>query len=103
MPLDRRQRKRNLRLFAIARSDVVAAKRCADLLQRLIHDTGAEAMRQPEFAPLQHALVISYARPFTPTRTSQRLTGSWARFADPRLNRAHVTVLKMRNDFVAHS
>ena len=103
MPLDRRQLKRNLRLFAIARSDLVAAQRCVNLLQQVIRVTGADAIRQPEFAPLQHALVITYARPFTPTKTSQRLTGRWARFEDPRLNRAHATALRMRNSFVAHS
>jgi hypothetical protein len=106
MAPDRRAQKRNLRLFAIARSDINEALNAARILQR----NNSEASRDPYlpmkrtiYFPVLHAMVISYSRPFVPTRTAPRLQGRWARFEDRRLQETHELVISMRNDFVAHS
>jgi hypothetical protein len=104
--LDRRTQKRSLRLFAIARMDVHEALVCAQILQRLQREAPGDPflpMKQEIFFPVQNAMVVSYARPFVPTRTSQRLQGRWARFDDQRLQVVHDLVIRTRHDFVAHS
>jgi hypothetical protein len=101
----RRRQKGNLRLFAIARSDITAALHAAEILQALHRQAGGDAyapMRRTIFFPVLHALVISYSRPFVATRTSPHLQGRWARFDATRLQQAHEEVIAMRNDFVAH-
>ena len=107
MALDRRRLKRQLRMFAIARSDLLAAQRAGlllvDLLARVGDDNQAAATTFPEFRPIMHALVVDYARPFVGARGGSRLQGSWARFPTEDMQKAHDRVLLMRNAIVAHS
>ncbi|WP_369936421.1 hypothetical protein [Xanthomonas tesorieronis] len=55
------------------------------------------------YAPLFHAAVISYGRPFVDNKSTGVLSRHWSDFTDARLSKTHKTLLKTRHELVAHS
>jgi hypothetical protein len=95
---ERARKKRDLYKLIVARSDIVAARHAAVLLVDRVKHLGDDL-----YAPLYYAAAISYARPFTDNRPYGPLPGTWRRFADPRLQRMHDSLIRTRNEFIAHS
>jgi hypothetical protein len=55
------------------------------------------------YQPLFHAIVVSYARPFTGNRPHGRLHAEWSTFSDPYFQEAHDKIIKARHQYIAHS
>jgi hypothetical protein len=53
--------------------------------------------------PLQDAVVIAYARPFTSNKPFGALPARWSKFDDLRNQSLHDEILRMRHEVVPHS
>lgn len=97
-PLHREDEKRRL-LYQLcsARSDVRAATQICTYARDHVTD-----IRDELWLPLQDALIVSYARPFTRNRPVGPLPDQWARFEDPEHQRLHDELVSMRHEIVAH-
>ena len=94
----RGKRKRELHKLAVARSDIAAALHAAELVVNRVQGLGDDL-----YMPLFHAAAIAYGRPFTHNRPYGALGGKWERFTDPRLQQTHDTLIRVRDELVAHS
>jgi hypothetical protein len=94
----RAAKKKELYQLAIARSDITEAMTTCDLIIQHVRDMGDKL-----YLPLFHAIVVSYARPFTQNRPHGRLSAEWATFSDPHFQEAHDKLIKARNQYIAHS
>lgn len=88
----------NLYKIAIAHNDITEALLTTRLFLQTVKD-----VRDPKFLPLQDAMVIAYARPFTANKPYGALDKRWRTFHDPGLERLHELLVKTRNKLIAHS
>ena len=88
----------NLYKIAIAHNDVTEALFTTRLFLKNVKD-----IKDPNFQPLQDAIVIAYARPFTSNRPHGPMGPRWSRFNDHGLQRLHELIVETRNTLVAHS
>lgn len=91
------QRRRALYRLVAARSDIGAAHGIAEYGRDHIKD-----LRDELWIPLQDAMVIAYARPFTSNKPVGRLPNKWSRFGNQGLQRLHDDLISMRDRLVAH-
>jgi hypothetical protein len=98
MPGSRSAKKKELYQLAIARSDITEAMTTCDIMVEHVKDMGSKL-----YQPLFHAIVVSYARPFTGNRPHGRLPAEWSKFPDPYFQEAHDKIIKARNQYIAHS
>lgn len=82
----------NLYKIAIAHNDVTEALFTTRLFIKTVQD-----IRDPNFQPLQDAIVIAYARPFTGNKPYGPLDKKWVTFNDHGLQRLHELLVKTRN------
>ncbi|MBW3670085.1 MAG: hypothetical protein KY432_00265 [Acidobacteria bacterium] len=94
----RSHRKRDLYRMIVARSDITAALGTCELILDQITDLSDELL-----APLYHAVVVSYARPFTANKPHGHLPSKWSKFREERLQRLHDSLIEQRHQYVAHS
>ncbi|MBI2039910.1 hypothetical protein HYT18_02460 [Candidatus Microgenomates bacterium] len=87
----------NLYKLAIARNDITEAL----FTTRLFLET-VKSIRDPNFQPLQDAIVIAYARPFKRNRPYGSLDKRWEKF-DSGIERLHELIIETRDTLVAHS
>ena len=105
----RSEKKREIYKLILAQSDVGDAFRTCEHFLAVIGPHAAKSssryagMDHPLYYPLLEAIVISYARPFTPNDTIGQLQKKWGDFSDPQLQQAHEKILRARNELVAHS
>jgi hypothetical protein len=93
----RSAQKRDLYRLVTARSDVTAALRATELMLTSVKKLGDEL-----YDPLWHAIVISYARPFTQNKPHGALPARWTKFDEDRLQLTHDSLIDDRKKFVAH-
>ena len=67
------------------------------------YDTVKVGMNNPLYLPLLEAIIISYSRPFINNDSLGILPKRWSQFEDKKLKEAHDSILKYRNELVAHS
>lgn len=84
--------------IAIAHNDVTEALFTTRLFIKTVKN-----IRDPNFQPLQDAIVIAYARPFTGNKPFGPLDKKWSTFDDPGLERLHELLVETRNTLIAHS
>lgn len=84
--------------LVVARSDFMEALFAARYVIANVHDPGDEL-----WFPLQDAIVVSYARPFTGNRPLGPLAPEWSVFDDPELQRLHEDLVELRHKTIAHS
>lgn len=94
----RSRRKMELYKMLVARSDIDAARTSAELFLKTVRDIGSEL-----YYPLFTAIVICYARPFTNNVPYGALPKKWEKFSDKKLQDVHDSLMKARNEIVAHS
>jgi hypothetical protein len=94
----RAAKKKELYQLAIARSDITEAMTTCDLMIQHVKDMGDKL-----YQPLFHAIVVSYARPFTKNQPHGRLPTEWSKFSDPYFQEAHDKIIKARHQYIAHS
>lgn len=93
-----KQKRIKLYKLAIARNDITEAL----LTTRLFMNT-VKSISDWSFQPLQDAIVIAYARPFTGNKPYGSLDQSWGNFGDAGLEKLHELMLETRNTLIAHS
>lgn len=84
--------------IAIAHNDVTEALFTTRLFMKTVKD-----IRDPNFQPLQDAIVIAYARPFTRNKPYGPLDKKWEVFSDHGRQRLHELIVDTRNTLIAHS
>jgi len=84
--------------IAIAHNDVTEALFTTRLFIKTVKD-----IRDPNFQPLQDAIVIAYARPFTGNKPYGPLDREWRSFSDHGMQRLHELLVNTRNTLIAHS
>jgi hypothetical protein len=105
----RSEKKREIYKLILAQSDIGAAFRTCEHFLTVIGPHAAKSrgryagMDHPLYYPLLEAIVISYARPFTPNDKLGQLKKKWGEFGDARFQEAHDKILRARNELVAHS
>ena len=93
------QRKRNLCLYVLARSDFEQALHMAELADEMKPEAGGML-----YWTFNTAIVVTYARPFVDSHGIGRLSGrSWERFGDSGLDASHKRLVHLRHKFAAHS
>jgi hypothetical protein len=97
-PPSRSLKKKNLYRLLIARSDIDAAHAACDLFLKTVTDLGDDL-----YYPLFTAIVVCYARPFTNNKPFGPLPVKWGVFRDPSQQKLHDSLIKTRNEIVAHS
>lgn len=97
-PPTRSRRKMELYKMLVARSDIDAARTSAELFLKTVRDIANEL-----YYPLFTAIVICYARPFTNNAPYGALPNKWAKFPNEDLQDVHDSLMKARNEIVAHS
>jgi hypothetical protein len=93
-------RRRHLYRLALARHDLQAARRIAALA---VEQASEMSEGNDLWIPLQEALVVAYARPFSSNKPFGPLASAWGKFDDPQHQRLHRELLQMRDRLVAHS
>lgn len=88
----------NLYKIAIAHNDITEALFTTRLFIKTVRD-----IRDPNFQPLQDAIVIAYARPFTGNKPYGSLDKKWEVFSDHGMQRLHELLVNTRNTLIAHS
>ena len=88
----------NLYKIAIAHNDVTEALFTTRLFIKTV-----KGIPDPNFQPLQDAIVIAYARPFTWNKPYGPLDKKWSIFSDHGLQRLHELLVETRNTLIAHS
>ena len=97
-PQTRSTQKKELYKLAVARSDVFSAQRtCKLILERV------SGLSDQLYAPLFHAAVVAYGRPFVDNKSTGVLSRHWSDFKDQRLRETHAMLLRARHEVVAHS
>jgi hypothetical protein len=96
-PSEQTQRKRLARLHT-ARSDIELAREMCEAAMSMELDKA-----DPVSWAFHHAVVVSYGRPFTKNRPLGALGAKWQRFADPRLEAIHRSVMIQRDEVIAHA
>jgi hypothetical protein len=105
----RSEKKREIYKLILAQSDIGDAFRTCDHFLAVIGPRAAKSsgryagMDHPLYYPLLEAIVISYARPFTPNDTIGQLKQKWGKFGNAQFQAAHDKILRARNELVAHS
>lgn len=94
----RSRQKMELYKLLVARSDIDAARASADLFLKTVRDISNEL-----YYPLFTATVICYARPFTNNEPYGALPKKWAKFSNVKFQDTHDSLMKARNEIVAHS
>lgn len=84
--------------LAIAHNDITEALLTTRLFLETVKD-----IKDKNFLPLQDAIVVAYARPFTRNKPYGPLEKEWGKFSDFGLQRLHELILKTRHSLVAHS
>lgn len=92
------QKKKELYKLAVARSDVTAALDTCDLLLPRV-----KTLRDTLYFPLQNAIIVCYARPFTQNKPFGPLSNKWQKFSTKRLQETHELLLTLRDKTIAHS
>lgn len=95
--LQRENRRRRLLYQLVAGRSDIGARQVTTYAREHITD-----IRDELRLPLQDALVVTYARPFTSNRPIGPLPEEWTRFVDPDHQRLHGELMSMRNKLVAH-
>lgn len=88
----------NLYKIAVAHNDITEALFTTRLFIKTVKDLSDE-----NFQPLQDAIIIAYARPFTSNKPYKSLDKRWEKFDDVGLQRLHELILRTRHTLVAHS
>lgn len=88
----------NLYKIAIAHNDISEAL----FTTRLFINT-IKSIKDKGFQPLQDAIVIAYARPFTRNKPYGPLDKQWWQIEDSGLLRLHELILQTRHTLIAHS
>ena len=105
----RSEKKREIYKLILAQSDIGAACRTCEHFLAVIGPRAAKSsgryagMDHPLYRPLLEAIVISYTRPFTGSKTIGKLKQKWGKFGNPQFQAAHDKILGARNELVAHS
>lgn len=101
----RLRKKRNLYRLALAALDVgMAENYCDELIQSI--DWDREKIPFHLTDAFSAAVVITYTRPFVATRNPKSvgvLPKKWHKFSNPQLQNAHETMLRLRDDLIAHT
>ena len=84
--------------LVVARSDFIEALFTARYVIANVHDP-----RDELWFPLQDAIVVSYARPFTGNRPLGSPAPEWSVFGDPKLQSLHDDLIELRHKTIAHS
>jgi hypothetical protein len=93
-----KQKKKELYKLTVARSDIGAAHSTCKLLLNTVKN-----LLDDLCMPLQAAIVISYARPFTKNDPYGALPEKWQRFSTPSHTSLHKKMLELRHKVIAHS
>lgn len=93
-----KEEKIKLYKIAIAHNDITEALFTTRFFLETVKD-----IRDPNFQPLQDAIVIAYARPFTGNRSYGPLDKKWGMFGDHGMQRLHELLVDTRNTLIAHS
>ena len=94
----RSKQKKELYKIAVARTDIFSAqKTCRVIIERI------DSLEDELYAPLFHAAVIAYGRPFVDNKSTGVLSRHWSNFSDSRLQWTHNQLIKTRHEIVAHS
>ena len=105
----RSEKKHTIYRLILAQSDIGNAFRTCEHFLGVIGPLAAKSsgryagMDHPLYYPLLEAIVISYARPFTPNDTIGQLKQKWRKFGNPQFQAAHDKILRARKELVAHS
>jgi len=90
--------RRDLYRLVVARSDFNEALQSARYGIAHIRDE-----RNPLWAPLQDAALVSYARPFTSNKPFGKLPSRYEQFDSLDLRQLHQQILELRHKTIAHS
>ena len=92
--------KERIKLYkiAVAHNDITEALFTTRLFIRTV-----KGIKDWSFQPLQDAIVIAYARPFTRNKPYGPLDKKWEKIDDFGLQRLHELILKTRHTLIAHS
>jgi|SRR3989344_8263988 len=88
----------NLYKLVIARNDITEALLTTELFLKTV-----SSISSPYFQPLQDAIVIAYARPFTGNAPYGALAKKWSVFSDVAMESTHEMLIHTRMKLVAHS
>ena len=105
----RAQKKRLFQKLVLAHFDIHSAyETCEVFLERVAkgsqsRDTVQVGMNNPLYLPLLEAIIISYSRPFIDNNSLGVLPKRWFQFENSKFKEAHDSILKYRNELVAHS
>ena len=84
--------------IAIAHNDITEELFTTRLFLRTV-----KSIKDWSFQPLQDAIVIAYARPFTRNKPYGSLDKKWGEIDDSGLQRLHELILQTRHTLIAHS
>jgi len=84
--------------IAVAHNDITEALFTTRLFLKTV-----KSIQDWSFQPLQDAIVIAYARPFTCNKPYGSLDKKWEKFDDAGLERLHELMIKTRHTLIAHS
>jgi len=90
--------KRELYKLILARSDITSALFACRFFIKNIKDVKNEL-----WLPMQEAIIISYARPFTNNKPFGSLKKSWSEMPTIEMQNVHDQVINARNMQIAHS
>jgi hypothetical protein len=102
-------KKREFHKLAVAHSDIHDAHEASVHFLNIIRvPSGQEGnvyagMDHPLYRPLLSAIILPYARPFTPGEGFGVLKNKWAQFDHPKWAQSHARILKARHELYAHS
>jgi hypothetical protein len=91
-------RRRSLYRLAVARTDIGSARAVARYASAHVREFTDEL-----WLPLQDAIIISYARPFSSNEPFGPIPARWRRFDNPSHQQLHDELIRSRNELVAHA
>lgn len=94
----RSKQKKELYKLAAARSDFMSARKSCKIILERVSGLGDEL-----YAPLFHAAIMAYARPFVDNKSTGVLSRHWSEFTDERFRKTHKDLIKTRHEIVAHT
>lgn len=97
-PPARSQQKRDLYRLLVARSDMNASLRAADLIIKNV-----KSIKDRNLYPLTTSVIVCYARPFTANKPYGSLPNKWSKFDNSRYQTTHDKLLQARHELFAHS
>ena len=94
----RSERKKTLYKLIVAFHDMVYARAACELFGKTV-----DSILHPLYQPLLHSIAVCYSKPFVENKALGPLSGHWRKFEDPKYQKTHEMLLKIRNEIIAHN